>query len=137
MTTCGVQQVLRSEHVGTYERLRAVDRPVDVALGRQVEDGVGPFLLEERTHASGVRDVEVHEAMVGGSVRFGEALAVAGVGERVDGDDAPVAVAYEPSHDRRADEAGAAGHQDGPCLHHVPTALSNPAYPEALPADAP
>ena len=54
-----------ADDVGRDELAGAVDRAVDVRLGRQVHDGVGAMLLEDPGDLRGVADVDLLEVVAG------------------------------------------------------------------------
>ena len=104
----GLEQHERALDVGADEISRRQDRPVDVRFGREVHDELR--LLDERTAdrarlrcRRGRRRVPrvVHDVV--------QVLAASGVGELVEGRDAPVRVLRERVADEvAADESGAA-----------------------------
>ena len=98
-------------HVRRDERAGVRDRPVHVALGREVDHRVD--LLHQFPDEGRVADVAADEevARVGREVR--EVRGVARVGQGVQVDDRAVGVARElVAHEVRADEAGAAGDEE-------------------------
>lgn len=79
-----------------------------MALGRQVHDETGLRLGEGRLHGGGIGDIGLQETVLVGAVGGAEIETVAGVGEGVDVADA-FSFGQQLPHQRRADEAGAAG----------------------------
>ena len=95
-----------ADQVGLDERLGVVQRVVDVRLGREVHDGVA--LRDELVDQRAVADVAVHELDL--VLDRLQALAVAGVGERVQHDHLVLGVvAHRVVDEVRADEPGGAG----------------------------
>jgi hypothetical protein len=60
-TPDGVEQRERAADVRPQERRRVLDAPVDVRLGREVDERVDPLLADERRHGRGIGDVRVDE----------------------------------------------------------------------------
>ena len=107
----GLEERRGAEDVGAHELPGAVDRAVDVALGGEVEDGVGPEFAERRGHCPLVTNV-LHEQGVA-PFRLAERIDAAGVGELVHHQHlAPFAA--EVAHQRRADEPASAGDDAAP-----------------------
>ena len=115
------------DHVGAHavghgEVLRAGDRPVDVALGREVHHGVvaGQRLRQGRQ----VADVGVHEAVAGPGplLHVRQRGQVAGVGQRVVHGDLVVGAREHPPHVVGPDEPGPTGDEElhGPRLVGAP-----------------
>ena len=101
-----VEQHERAEDVGPDEGAGALQRAVDVRLGREVDDDLRP--PHQRPGDGGVGDVAMHEAVARVVVEVGQVLAPPRVGQRVEGGDAPVRVRVERVVDEVApDEAGA------------------------------
>ena len=91
-----------------------------MALGRQMHDDVRLEALEQLAHLRRVRDVGAHER-VARIVRHGrERVEIARIGELVDHQHLMRRLADEVAHDRRADEAGAAG-DENTLRHHRPS----------------
>jgi hypothetical protein len=110
---CRFEQHVGALDVGLDEVARAVDRAVDVRLGGEVDHAGRPVGDEQLVQCRAVADVGVaeHMARVAGQVR--ERFEVAGVGQLVDVDDAPVAFGDQQANQGGADEAGAAGDEEG------------------------
>jgi hypothetical protein len=58
----GLQQAERAEHIGLQERLRVVDRAVDMRLGRQMRDAREAMRFEQPADQRRVADVAFDEA---------------------------------------------------------------------------
>ena len=93
-----------ADDVGLDELAGAVDRAVDVRLGRQVHDRVGAMLLEDPGDLGGVADVDPLEVVAGVFAGLGERGEVAGIRQLVDVDDLGVRLADQLADDRRPDE---------------------------------
>ena len=106
------EQAIGADDVGFDERARPVDRPVDMALRGQMEDGVDRMLLHDGEHAAAVADVGLNERIARRAIDLRKRGEVGGVGELVDVDHRVLGVGDEMTTDGRADEAGAAGDQD-------------------------
>ena len=113
---------------GLHEGVRAVDGAVHVALGGEVHHDVGREGVERPGHGRLVEDVRLQErvARVVGDGR--EGVEISGVGQLVDDEDVVVRLPDQAAHDRRSDEAGAAGDED---------ALAHGVLPSAPPLQAP
>src|SRR5581483_3284558 len=105
---------LRAVERGVAELLGREDGAVDVRLRGEVDDRVAAAC--RRGDVVRRRDVAVVELDVVGEVR-----AVAAVRQLVEDDDV-LARAKQPSHEVRADEPGAAGHEDP----HTPQVSAKP-----------
>ncbi len=95
--------------VGLDELCRPVDRPVDVALGGKVQDGVGLMLGKQRLERRPVADVGLREVIRRVRIGVGKRIEVPRVGQLVDVDDLPLGFGEGFAYDGRADEAGASG----------------------------
>ena len=113
-----VEELEGAHDVGLDERLGAVDRAVHVALGGEVQDGVGPVVADHLLHRRPIRDVRLDEveAVAPGAVR--EALEVARVGELVDDHHVGRGLVQDHAHQVRADEAGPSGDDPGRFIRH-------------------
>ena len=56
-----IEQRESADDVGLDERRRAVDRPVDVRFGREVDDRTGPMRLQQVRDEPAIADVAAHE----------------------------------------------------------------------------
>ena len=108
----GVEQDEGADDVGVDERRRAIDGPVDVALGGQVHDGVRLVLGKHLAHGVGVADVGLDMEVAGVVQGALQRVLGGGVGHLVDVDDVVAGRADQVADHRRADEATAAGEQD-------------------------
>ena len=107
------EQGERALDVGADELGRAVDAAVDVALGREVDDGARPVLGEQAIEQrAGRRCRRARRRGARSPSSDGQVLGVAGVGEGVEIDDRLVACGQPVEDEIRADEAGAAGDED-------------------------
>ena len=100
-----VEQHLGAEHVGEDELSRAEDGPVDVRLGRKVDDRVAA--LRRARDGVGIDDVALVELVLDAL----EVGAVPGVGELVEHHDVLAPLGQMPD-EVRADEARAAGDEN-------------------------
>ena len=88
-----------------------------MAFGGEVDDRPGPVGFEERANERGVADAPLHECMPGFAGDVGERIQIAGVRKRIEVHDGGSFLGDPLSHEFTADEAGAAGHEDG--LHEI------------------
>ena len=95
-----------ADEVGLDERIRAVDRAIDMAFGGKVHDHVGLRIGEEPAHRRRIDDVGFDKAIAGIPGDRGERGKIAGIGQLVDDDDAVRRLGDQVSNHRRADEAG-------------------------------
>ena len=112
-----LEQGERPDDIGVEEDVRARNRPVHVALRREVDDPVRPMLGEDPGHGPGVADVHLFEAVQGTVCNRGQRLQIGRVGELVDHDGLVSEIQHEVAANRRPDEAGPAGDQDS----HTPS----------------
>jgi hypothetical protein len=115
------EQAIAADDIGVDERGRVEDRAVDVRLGREMDDRLGLVEVEQARDQLMVTDVAVDEGVRGVVGDGGEIAEIAGVGQRVEIDDARAARDLG-EHEVRADEAGAAGDEPGGRGHGVPLA---------------
>ena len=105
------EQLLRSPGVRAEEAARVEHRQAVVRLGREVDDGVDAVLHQQGLDRRTVGDVELCErdrVLEVGQIRSG-----ARVGQGVERDDVVAGMVFgPPATEVRADEAGAAGHDD-------------------------
>ena len=100
-------QHIGAQTVGAHELVGGDDGPVDVALGREVDDRV--VAVHGRADRVTVADVAVDEAQASIALQVGQVVAVAGVGQGVEHGDL---VVRRPEHQPGvvgADEPGGAG----------------------------
>ena len=81
-------------------------------FGGEVDDGVGPVFAKQACEQVAVADVALHEHVVGVVAQRRQRFRVAGVGELVQVDYAQ-SVGDSLVHEIAADEAGAAGDEQG------------------------
>ncbi len=106
--TGGLEQHEGADHVRSQELFGGHQRPVDVRLGREVDDDVGGF--DQGGGHRGVRDVAVDERVPRVAHEIAQRLHAPGVRELVQVGDAPVGMLRQRVPDEvAADEAGAAG----------------------------
>ncbi len=117
-----LQQGEGADHVGVDELARAVDRAINMTLGRQVHHSAGRILIEQLAQRLAVADIHLAEGIAWMSRCLRNRGEVGGVGELVDVDDKSRGIVEQVSDDRRAYEARAAGHEDGLALetHRLP-----------------
>jgi hypothetical protein len=115
-----LQQIEGAHDIRLNEIPRPVDRAVDVAFGREVHHRVGPVRREDPLERLPVADVGMLEGVERRARDLRQIVEAGGVGEGVEVDDRMAAADREP-HNGRADEAGAAGHQE----LHVPWPQTN------------
>ena len=108
----GFEQLEGALHIGADEVAGAVDGAVDMALGGEVQEGAGAVRGQQRGHRWAVTNIDPREvvARVGG--HWGQALQVAGVGERVEHQHGLVLLAQPVVHKIGADETGGSGEED-------------------------
>ena len=92
-----LQQNEGAAHVGFDERSRIVDRAVDMAFRREMEDGIRVEIAKSAVHGAFVRDVGVHELVARRTHDLGDGFAPTGIGQLIDREDL-VAVAHSPAH---------------------------------------
>ena len=110
----GVHQGRRADDVGLQKHARILDRAIDVALRRKVDDDIGVFLLKELVHALPVADVQFDKAEIGIVHHIFERGQIARIGEFIQTDDAVVGILFEHMEDEiAADKPGAARNDDG------------------------
>ena len=79
----------------------------------KLRTAVGPVLGEDAAHVGAVGDVPLDEGQAGVVEHVGQVLQAAGVGELVEDDDAGAGLGEGEPHEVAADEAGAAGDEQG------------------------
>ena len=99
-----------ADDVGLDERVAGRDRPIDVALGGEMDDLIGSECLERLGDRASVANVNLGEAIVRRIVDHGQGLQIAGIGERVEVEHCGAVGHQTPAHSR-ADESRAAGHK--------------------------
>lgn len=109
----GLQQAEGTHHIGAGEGKRVFDGAIHVALCGQVDDAIDIVLLHDGAHAVEVADIGLHEGVVRLVLDILQVGEVAGVGERIEIDDAILGVLVdEEADDVGADEAGTTCNQD-------------------------
>ena len=84
-----------------------------MALGGEVDHRRGPVLQEDALDGGAVRDVALHEAQAGVAHHVRQVLEAPGVGELVEHHEAGLGLGEGEPHEVAADEAGAAGDEEG------------------------
>ncbi len=90
-----------------------------MALGGEIDDRPGAILPEQPRDQCALADVAVHEDMPGVAAQRVQVGEIAGVSELVEIDDRGADLADPVEHEIRADESGAAGHQDRAFREHL------------------
>ena len=89
-----------------------------MGLRRQMDHPVDMLLLHEGQYALEIADIHLDETVVGPVLDILEVREIARVSELVQVDDPVVRIlVHEQPHDMAADEAGAAGNEDGSRFH--------------------
>ena len=108
-----LEQHVHADDPGAQEVVRGGDGAIDVSLGGEVDDRVR--LGEEGRDHGRVADVALNEAQprpeCGVVLEVSQVFAQPGVGQLVEDDDGVAAPRQAARDEGRADEAGAAGHQ--------------------------
>ena len=84
-----------------------------MALGGEVEHRARLVLRQQLRHQRAVADVALHEDMARVALQRGQVFQVAGVGQLVEVDDGLVGLGQPVENEIAADEAGAAGDENG------------------------
>ena len=84
-----------------------------MAFGGEIDDRVGAVLGEQAGDQRAVTDAAVDEAVLGAVGDGRQRVDVAGVGQRIEVDDALAAARERVEDEIATDEAGAAGDQQG------------------------
>lgn len=107
-----LQQGVGAYYIGVHEGRGAVDGTVDMGLGGEVHDGVGPVGLEYAADLHRVADIDLLEMVTGRIRNVGQGFEITGVGQLVEIDDLGLGALYILAYDGRADEAGTASDDD-------------------------
>ncbi len=125
MRAGGLEQAVGAHEVRLDKVAGRVDRAIDVALGREVHDDVGPKRGEGLAQGGSVADVGLDEGETRAG-RYGlKRRQVPGIGELVQNADVCPTQGDELARDGGAYEAGAAGKEDvhvdsrSPALNHA------------------
>jgi hypothetical protein len=105
----GFKHCERPEQVGLHEGCGSVDRPVDVALGSEVHDGVGLVLREDCAECGGIAEIDMFEGVVRIAFKIGERLGITGIAQLIEVDDGFALLFNEQTNEIGSDEAGSAG----------------------------
>ena len=98
-----------ADDVRVDEGVRAVDRPVDVRLGRQIQHSVGAGLFEDARHRRAIGDVAADERDARVLQRAFKIEQAAGIGQLVDDDEAISGVRERVVNEVGADKTSATG----------------------------
>ena len=107
-----LQQHIGAHQIGLDEIPRPVDRPVDMALGGQMHDGVRLEFAQRPCGRLRIADVGLEEGKPGTARDRRQRRQIAGIGKLVVDEYVVRRLRQNAPHDRRTDKAGAAGHQD-------------------------
>ena len=114
----GLEEAEGSHDIGPGEGERILDRAVNMALRGEMDDAVNMLVLYEPVHFIEVADVGPDELVVRHVLDVLKGREIAGIGEFVDVDDVVVRIFVDEEPDYvGADEAGAAGYDDGTFIH--------------------
>ena len=105
-----LEQPQRPDDVHVEERLGRQDAAIDVALGREVHDGLDLVTLQRVEHRRAVADISAHEDVSGVALEVTQVLEVACIREGIDVDElvgGPLLA--DEARVARADESRAAG----------------------------
>ena len=95
---------VRAHHVGLYERIRPIDRPVYMRLGRQVNYAIGLIPGEQRAQSVRIADVYLFEVVASITRHGRDGLEVGGIREFVNVDHVVAGGGDEPTHEGRPDK---------------------------------
>src|SRR5262249_13017450 len=107
-----LQQSESSHNVGLYELCRAIDRAVNVGLGREVHHGIGLIPVEQRTHCGTVRDIDLREPVTRVTDHLRQRTQVRRVGELIDIEHEVISISKKMPYERGTDETGPPGNKD-------------------------
>src|SRR5262249_41677185 len=108
----GLQQVQSAQHIGLHKRAGVLDAAVDVAFGREMEDGVYPG-ADGVADGNWIGDVAVNKLVARVSVQVLQIIRIARVGEAVEIDDVKARVLFQQVADEvAADETTSSGDYD-------------------------
>lgn len=109
-----VHQYGGSEDIGFQEYLGALDGTVHMGFRGEVNNDIGPFLLEDILHLLPIADIFLIEDVVGVLQLLIDGMGVRGVGACIDVDDLPFfPLLQKELAEAVADEPGSAGDEDG------------------------
>src|SRR6185437_15793577 len=102
-----LQQLVSAPHVGIDERIRTVDRAIDVRFRGKVHDGVDSFALDNLVHRIAVSNVSLHKREMSILCEWLEARKVTGIRQSVQSDDLVIWMVLRPELDEvAADKTG-------------------------------
>src|SRR6516162_7934270 len=103
--------------IGFDEISRTVDRSVDMGFRREVQNGVGVELAQQRADRLPIADIGLAKRITGARFDSPKRAQIRRIGELVDIQNRGIQLADEQPTNRRADKAGATRHQN---LHRPP-----------------
>ena len=116
----GLEQHTSPLDIGLDEISRTVDRSVDMGFRREVQNGVGVELAQQRVYRLPIADIGLAKRITGARFDRPERAQIGRIGELVDIQDRCVQFADEQPTNRRADKAGTTRYQS---VHRQPTCL--------------
>lgn len=108
----GFKQRKGAVDVGAQEFARAMNRPVDMGLGSEMNDGARLMLYELAVDQGAITDIARHEAVPGIALQAGKVLKIARVGKLVQVDDRLVTLFEPVQHKITANKASVTGNKD-------------------------
>ena len=115
VATHRIQQALGAQHVGRDERLRRVDRAVDVRLSGKVKHRVNLVLPQQLGYEGGIPDIAFDKYVPRVPIEIGQRTAVARVRQQIKIDqfgNFPVSALQRQTDEISADKSGAAGNEE-------------------------
>ncbi|MCY1418978.1 hypothetical protein D9M71_345530 [compost metagenome] len=111
--TNALQQIEGADDVRLDKFARAMDGPVHMGLGSEVEHGAWTVLGQQARNQCCITDVTVHEGMARVAFQACQVLKVARIGQLVEADYRLIMRCQPVQHEVRTYESGAAGHKNG------------------------
>ena len=105
------EQVQGADDIGLHELGRAIDRAIDVGFGGEVDDCHWLMRGEDALHECAITDIAMLEGIVRMRGDIGQRVGVAGIGQRIEVDDAVTTQGEHVEDEIAADETGTAGDQ--------------------------
>ena len=122
----GIEKYLCAENIGLYKDPGIVDRTVDMGFGREMNDIVEFFFLEQPVYGLTVADIALYEAETGVIHHRAQCGKIPRVCESVIAHDPVVGMGFEHIEDKIAsDKTGSAGNQNS---HMIPFSMILHAY---------
>lgn len=107
-----LEQGVGAHDIGFNEGIRALDGAVHVGFSGKMDNGVDVAGGKQGFHQGLVQDVAVDKFKVGAGFGLPQIVSVAGISERIQGNDGVGWMVFEPVVDEvGADEAGGAGNE--------------------------